>query len=131
MVFFGTTPGAVPNESVELGNGFGFTDVLDLEDGKTYILTVSVTAGGVVAGPLRVNQAFILSACARQDAGVVTVSGTNTLDKFGDGPPASTWTFAITAGAAPARVVMTFTTGATPANTTVVARVEMTEITYP
>jgi hypothetical protein len=124
----GITPGSGAGESVELKFGVdGLEDFL-LEDGKAYAIKATASAGGVIAA-VRVSQMLVIQASARQDGGVVTIAGTDTLVNIGDAA-ANTWTLDITAGVGPNRLVFTFTTGATTAQTAIACRVEFTEIKF-
>lgn len=128
VTMVGETPGLAASESVELVLGpsaFPFV----LEDGKDYTFTVSVAAGAVQPGPLRVGHAFIIYFNARRDAGVSVITASGVGQSFGD-PSTADWTFVASIGVAPDRIVFTFTTGAVNSAAKVTAEVRFVEIAY-
>lgn len=125
LVLRGQTPGAAPGESIELAYGLNDTTVLSLEDDKCYTFDVSVIVGGVVSAA-EVSRSFKLSFNARRIAGASTITAQTATETFGDASTAS-WTFIASIGAAPDRIVLTFTTGATTSLAFCVAKVSFTE----
>lgn len=125
----GETPGAAPTESVELLLGFLAAVNLILEDGKAYAFTVSAIAGADQAGPARVCRQFLRYFVVRRDGGVSTIAATGIDQDFGDAATAD-WTLVASIGAAPDRVVLTFTTGAINSAARVTAEVKFVEIAY-
>ena len=124
----GETPGAAPTESVELVLGPS-AGPLVLEDGKDYTFTVTAAVGAVQPGPARVGRSFIIYFNVRRDAGTSVITASGVGQSFGD-PSTNDWTFVASIGAAPDRVVLTFTTGAVNSAAKVTAEVRFTEIAY-
>jgi hypothetical protein len=133
LVFRGATPGIAANESVELkfsGAGTPAIDEFTLENGKYYAIEIDAVAaqnGGGTMATFRTPTVF----AAFQEAGVVTVlptPGPLTNDQ-NVGAGAASWTMSVSAGVGPARVVITFSTGAgITAAVRVVATVRFTEV---
>jgi hypothetical protein len=126
MHFFGFTPGSLPNETSDLvyrdtgGGGHYFTP----EDGKAYTiraeLIVRTTTGGVAC------RSLVRTASVRKDGGVVTVTGQNVTDSFGDAALAANTLSFIQSSP---DLLIQFTTGAaTTAQCSVSARVVFTEV---
>lgn len=108
LVMRGSTPGAAPGESIELLFGSSRDQTLQLEDGKAYSVTVEATAHGQVSGSDNV-QSYVQRYALRRAAGLTTIAALAASDQFGDGTSA-TWTLVASVGAAPDRLVLTFTT---------------------
>jgi hypothetical protein len=129
IVLRGTTPGAVPGESVELMYGILANQVFSCEDGKAYLLEVECSAGGVQAGPTRVCQGFVQRYAVRRAAGLTTIASAGALDQFGD-VAANDWSLVASIGAAPDRVAFTFTTGAIASACHVAMKLAFTEVAF-
>ena len=126
LVLAGTTPGSGAGETVELTiDPSGANAPMQLDDNKGYTFRLSIIAQGVIGG-VRARQSFEVEVTCGQDAGVVTVDAANIITQQGTASAAS-WSVAVTAGAAPARLVVTFSTGATTAKTVVSAQTRYTE----
>ena len=133
LVFRGATPGAAPNESVELkfsGAGNPANSEFLLENGKYYAIQIDAVAaenGGGTMATFRTATVF----AAFQEAGVVTVipsPGPLSNDE-NVGAGAASWNMSVSAGVGPARVVITFATGGgVTAAVRVVATVRFTEV---
>ena len=119
----GSTPGLAPGESVELV--YSPAHYLTLTDGDGYVIELECVASGVIAGVPNFST-FTQQIAARQVGGVLTLaSGSQeVIGELGAG----TWTFAASVGAAPTRVALTFTTGATTAKTNVSCNVTLTPV---
>lgn len=127
LVLAGTTPGIGAGETVELRiDPFGGNEPLQLDDDKSYTFRASVIAAGDVGGS-HVDQSFEVETTVRQVGGVITISASNTIVQQGDAGGAS-WSVVVTAGAAPTRLVYTFSTGATTSRTVVGAQCRFTEV---
>lgn len=129
LVLRGSTPGVAINEAVELKYGEGGAQTFQLEDGKAYNLCVECEAGGVQAGPVRVTQGFIARWTTQRNAGVTSALGAGAVDQYGDAA-ANDWTLVASVGAAPDRVVFTFTTGAVITAAKVCMRLSFTEVAF-
>lgn len=124
LVLNGSTPGAAPGESTDLL--IDSATFFELEDNKGYTIRITAIALGVLGGN-RVAQSFDILVTAHREAGTTTISASNTISQQGDAAAAS-WTMAAILGAAPDRIRVNFTTGATTAETQIAARVEFTEV---
>ena len=130
LVLAGTTPGSGVGETVELTiDPFGSNSPMQLDDDKGYTFRLSIIAQGVIGG-VRARQSFEVEVTCGRDAGAVTVDAANIVTQQGD-PAAASWTVTVTAGVAPARLVVTFSTGATTAETVVGAQTRYTEAFLP
>ena len=135
LVLFGRTPGLAANEDVELR--FGRIepptepgDPLILEDGKTYAFKITAACGGV-QGLNQATRVLELSFNAKRGGGLSVIVGAQNTESYGDAL-ANTWTLAASIGAAPDRVVLTFSTGVGAASVVnVSAKVEFTEVVFP
>lgn len=127
IVLRGSTPGIGVSESVELL--YGSSEQLILENGKTYTFRVVAVAGGSQAGPVRKSRGFELSFNVRRDAGLSVITGSGVGGSYGDAATAD-WAMVASVGAAPDRIVITFTTGAIATLAKVVANVEFAEAAY-
>ncbi len=117
-----STPGLAQGESAVLTlNGGAF----QLTDGNTYTLELTVTVSGTVGG-VRTTRTFKNLTTVVREGGVSTISETNNEIAQGSAGGAS-WTLAATVGAAPDRIVYTFTTGETTAKTNITGTLVMTE----
>jgi hypothetical protein len=126
LVLAGTTPGNGAGETVELTiDPFGDNAPMQLDDNKGYTFRLSIIAQGVIGG-VRARQSFEVEVTCGQDAGAVTVDSANIVTQQGSAAAAS-WTVSVTAGVGPARLVVTFSTGATTAKTVVGAQTRYTE----
>lgn len=128
VVMHGSTAGGGANESVELFFGESNDQSFSCEDGKAYAVDVTVVAGAVQGGP-RVSRGFKFSFAARRDAGVTTIAGTSAVVDFGDAAT-NDWTVVAAVAGGPDRIALTFTTGAIPSITSVVAKFAFTETVY-
>lgn len=123
----GLTPGVGAGESVELAFGDNATPISFIpDDARAY--TIKATVIACSAGPL--TQSFELNASVRRNGGTVVIAGTSTPVQYGDAGAAS-WTFAITAGITPDRVVFTFTTGATTVAANIACEIDFIETVFP
>lgn len=130
LILRGSTPGLVANESVELKYGAFGNEVFELENGKTYAVKVVAACGGV-QGLNTVTLALELSFNVWRGGGLSIIEGSPITASYGNAGGA-TWTLAASIGAAPDRVVLTFSTGAgTPTVVNVAAKVEFTEVVLP
>jgi len=140
LVFRGSTPGVANNESVELKYGLTFSDdqsapeaneTFQLEDSKTYAVKVVAACGGI-QGLSDVTAVLELSFSARRSGGGSSIQGAQVTAFYGDAD-AATWTLTASIGAAPDRVVLTFSTGGQGPTSlvNVAARVEFTEVVRP
>lgn len=129
LVLRGTTPGAGVGESVELQFGTVLTQ-LTLTDNHAYAFKVTAVIGANQTGPVRVSRTIEIKFNARRAAGVTIITATGVGDAYGDAATA-TWTLVATVGVAPDRIVLTFNTGAGLASaSTIIARVEFTEVLW-
>jgi hypothetical protein len=124
LVLNGTTPGSGVGETVELA--IDSTLPFELEDDKGYVLTLSAIALGFIGG-VRKTQSFEVEVTAHREGGTTAISAANTITQQGDAA-AATWDIAATVGAAPDRLVFTFSTGATTAQTVVGGELRWTEV---
>jgi hypothetical protein len=120
----GSTPGAAPGESVELGGPL--TPRFQLTDNQSYTIVVTAVAKGLVAGNPNV-QSFKRTFAVRKTAGLTTIAATGALEQIGDAASAS-WTLTASVAAAPDRFALTFNTGATTSAVNVTATCEITEV---
>jgi hypothetical protein len=126
IVLSGTTPGVGAGETVELTiDPSGANAPMQLDDNKAYTFRLSIVANGLIGG-VRAVRSFEVEVTASQDAGAVTVEADTTVVNQGSAA-AATWSVVVTAGAAPARLVVTFSTGATTAKAVVGAQIRFTE----
>lgn len=120
FVLDGTTPGDGSDESVELKNS------LRLVDGRAYTITYTAVAAGTQAGA-PVSRGFEGSFNVRRDGGISTITNTGVGQAYGD-PSTNDWTLEADATSGSGdRVILTFTTGAIPTATRVVATVNVVE----
>lgn len=129
LVFRGSTPGALADEEVELKFGLAGNQTFQLEDGKTYAVKVVAACGGV-QGLTDVTCVLELSFSARRSGGTSSIQGVPVTDFYGDAS-ADTWTLTPEIGAGPDRIILKFSTGATPSVVNVAAKVEFTEVVRP
>ena len=116
----GTTPGTGPNESATLRSS------LRLENGRAYTITYTAVVAGTQAGA-PVSRGFEGSFNVRRDGGTSTITNTGVGQAYGD-PSTNDWTLEADAtSGSEDRVILTFTTGATPTATRVVATVNVVE----
>jgi hypothetical protein len=132
LVFRAQTPGLAISESDELEYGPDGTTILGLvlENDKAYSIRVTATIGGRQAGPVQRSRTIVLNLNARRVAGTSVIAASGVGDAYGDASTA-TWTLVASVGAAPDRIVFTFSTGAGAASKCyVAARVEFTEAQF-
>ena len=125
----GTTPGAAPGEAVELKFGELADQTFQCEDGKAYLITIEAVAKDTVAGGKGV-QCYMQRYALRRAAGVTTLAASGAADQFGD-PASATWTLVATIGAAPDRLVLTFTTTGAQAAARCLASMKFVEVNNP
>jgi hypothetical protein len=122
----GTTPGSAIGESVELGNGI----VLQFMNYHALLLRFTVLAAspGSFPGIPEAYASFAQDILVKRIAGTTTIVASGIQTPLNDGVDGASWTFAVTAGAGPDRIVPTFTTGLNKHACHINARIDITEI---
>jgi hypothetical protein len=127
LVLRGSTPGALPGESVNLRYGAAFDQDFTLANDTTYTMVVTGTA---LSAASAIMQSFKQMFSVRVDnLGNATLAGTGTLDQTGDAGAVS-WTLVGAVAVGPL-FVLTFNTGVTTEAVRVVARVDFVEVLFP
>lgn len=122
----GSTPGSVPNESVELKYGVSANQYLTGEDGKAYNIIIEAVAQSATN-----RSSYRWMILGYQTGGVATIEVQGVQEKLSS-TGAVPWLFSVAAAATPARFAFTFTTGVgITAAVQVVVTVRFTETTHP
>lgn len=128
LVMRGSTPGAAPNESVELTYGtFPGSGKLTLEDGKAYVIRVRAIGYATDTNFMSFENTF----AANQEGGVITIKPAppHAIPPVAGTAGASSWTLTANTAAAPTRISFTFATGVgTTAAVRIAADIEFIEV---
>ncbi len=127
VVMRGSTPGAAPNESVELKFGAGPAGTLTLENGKAYVIRVRAIGYATDTNFMSFENTF----AANQEGGVITIKPAppHAIPQVAGTAGAGTWTLTANTAAAPTRISFTFATGGgTTAAVRIAADIEFIEV---
>jgi hypothetical protein len=124
----GSSPGAAPNENVELKYGGSANQNLTLENGKAYAFKIRVIAYATDTNFASFESSLF---AANQEGGVITIKPAPpvSVPLIAGTAGASTWTITVDVGAGPTRIKVTFATGVgTTSAARIAADIEFVEV---